>query len=128
MTEKLPPITKMQLGAIKHRAVLKMVDQLQQAYIDASARYDMTRAEFAARIGMKPSQFSRILNGRQNITVEMAEAVLRAFEARGIYSHEFLDDISIVSDNRVGSRYQKRGVVIDGPDGANNPYKVSVIE
>lgn len=103
MSEKLPDISPLALGVHKQRAVLRMVALLQDAYAIASKRYGMSRKDFAQRIGMKPSQFSRILNGRQNVSVEIAEAVLRAMEARTEFGFSFLEDLSREPTNRVSS-------------------------
>lgn len=108
MTAKLRIIPETQLSVLKKRAVLKMVEQIQRAYADASERYGMSRKEFAARIGMQPTQFSRILNGRQNVTVESAEVVLRALEARGTYGYQMLDDVRAPASNRSGSAKYKK--------------------
>ena len=79
----------------------------------------MSKKDFAERIGMKPSQFSRILNGRQHITVETAEAIFRAFEARSDFGFEFQEDLVPAQSNRsleIFLKYQKNLQV----DPANN--------
>lgn len=99
MTE-LSPLSNTKLGVLKHRARLKAVDMLHAAYEEAAARYGLTKADFARRIGMKPSHLSRILSGSQNVTVETVEAVLRAFESRLVTGYEPLDNLVEKPSNR----------------------------
>jgi plasmid maintenance system antidote protein VapI len=96
----LAEISTTKLNVAKRRARLKAVEMLQLAYAEAHEKYGLTRAQFADRIGMKPSQLSRILSGAQNVSVEMVEGVLRAFESRLVMGYEPLDSLVVKPSNR----------------------------
>ncbi|WP_116654392.1 helix-turn-helix transcriptional regulator [Pelagibacterium sediminicola] len=97
----LDPINQKKLAILKRKARLDVVDALLKEYTAASEKYGMTRKQFAERIGMKPSQFSRILSGAQNITVEMAEVIARSMDARLSTSIVPLEDINHADSNRL---------------------------
>jgi transcriptional regulator with XRE-family HTH domain len=108
MKSELEPISKKQLSILKRRALLKVIDQLQLAYMEATNRYGLTKKQFADRVGMKPSQLTRILNGRQNVSVQTAEAVLRSLQARTEFGFSFLEDVPLGDTNRVAlPKYRK---------------------
>jgi transcriptional regulator with XRE-family HTH domain len=116
MTSVLPPIPEHSLSVQKRRAVLKVVDQLRRAFFEATDRYGLSKKDFADRIGMKPSQLTRILNGRQNVSVGTAEAVLRALQARSEFSYVFLEDIEPANTNRaIVSKYKKTDAAASKP-------------
>lgn len=97
---ELSPIADAKLAILKHRARLKTVEKLHAAYAEAHEKYGLKKADFARRIGMKPSHLSRILSGAQNVTVETVEAVLRAFESRISMDYEALDELVAKPSNR----------------------------
>jgi transcriptional regulator with XRE-family HTH domain len=97
---KLQKIDSIKLEVQKKRARLAAIAVIHAALEDARAKYGLTNREFAERIGMKPSEFSRILSGSQNITFEMAEAVLRALEHRITLDSIPLNDLTTAHTNR----------------------------
>lgn len=100
MTKKLKEINPDTLEVQKKRARLATVHLFHEAYEHAHKNYGLSKKEFAARIGMKASHFSRILSGAQNVTVETSEAVLRALNHRLTVEAVPLDDLETVSSNR----------------------------
>jgi len=98
MTDRI--YTPDQLSFFKRRAHLRLCHELIECLEAAKKREGLTMAELAARIGMKPTQMSRILNGHQNLTVQTAEAVFRAFGARGEWSYTILADLPEVPATR----------------------------
>jgi plasmid maintenance system antidote protein VapI len=120
---ELKPLSKIAVGVMKKRARSAAVRTLQKAYETAHKKYGLRRKDFAERIGMSPSEFSRILNGRQNISMETAEAVLRSMDFRLQVMAESLDELKDAPSNRrpeTGANTGQMSFQIDTPKGGTS--------
>lgn len=127
MTEYVEPLDAHRIEVFKKRAFLKVISHLQEAYREAHDRDGLSRRQFAERIGMKPSQFSRILNGGQNISVETAEAILRSMNRRMIFGSEDIRDIPSSNSNRTyGAEYEVPKLIVTKED-SGGPGKITVV-